>query len=53
MKAEGDIKDDAIQMALVGYAGFRGDFKRGSKVILNCFVLDDFCKAVLHLGVHF
>ena len=53
MKAEGDIKDDAMRTALVRYAGFRGDFKRGSKVILNCFVLDDFCKAVLHLGVRF
>ena len=40
-------------MALVGYAGCRGYFKRGRKVILDCFVIDDFCKAVLHLGVRF
>ena len=41
-KAEGEINNDAIHTALVGYAGCRGYFKRGRKVIPNFFVLDYF-----------
>ena len=38
-KAEGEINNDAIHTALVGYAGCRGDFKLGRKVIPNCLYL--------------
>ena len=53
MKAEREIKNDTILAALVGNTGCRGDFKRGMESVLDCLILNDICKAVLHFGLCF
>ena len=52
-KAGIDIKNNSILAALVGNTVCRVYFECGWKSVLNFFVLLDFCKSVLNLGMRF